>query len=135
MKVLLFAFDGDNCNPHLPKNHTENSVVYTGTHDTNTIKGWFTAEAAYNEKQNLFKTLGRKVSDREVSFELVKMALMSKADLSIIPLQDILGLGAEARMNNPSRPGGNWGWRVTAEQFSDGMMLKFSGAAADYGRI
>lgn len=116
MRVLLFAFDGAKDNPNLPKNHIVNAVAYTGTHDTNTVRGWFINEATAKERQNLFRLIGRKVSAQEVSFELVKLALASVADLSIVPLQDVLGLGAEARMNNPSQPVGNWEWRATKEQ-------------------
>jgi 4-alpha-glucanotransferase len=97
MKVLLFAFDGDKNNPHLPKNHPQNAVVYTGTHDTNTVRGWFNNEATAKEKVHLYQLLGRSVSGEEVSFELIKLALASKARLSIIPLQDVLSLGADIR--------------------------------------
>jgi 4-alpha-glucanotransferase len=116
MKVLLFGFDGSKDNPHLPRNHVENSVVYTGTHDTNTIKGWFTTEATPEEKQVLFELIGKKVSESEVSANVVRLAQSSIADLCIIPVQDVLGLGTEARMNNPSKPTGNWQWRAREKQ-------------------
>ncbi len=118
MKVLLFSFDGREDNPHLLKNHPENVVVYTGTHDTNTARGWFADEASSKQKSNLFSQIGRKVPEAEVSFELIKMALSSKAKLSIVPVQDVLGLGAEARMNQPSSPVNNWEWRATPKQLS-----------------
>jgi 4-alpha-glucanotransferase len=119
MRVLLFAFDGDKNNPHLPENHTQNSVVYTATHDTNTVKGWFTTEASAKEKQNVFKQIGNKAAENKGSFEFAKLALASVADLSVIPLQDVLSLGSKARMNNPSHSMGNWAWRVTTNQLSN----------------
>ena len=118
MKVLLFSFDGREDNPHLLKNHPENVVVYTGTHDTNTARGWFTDETSSKQKANLFRQIGRKVPESEVSFELVKLALSSKAKLCIVPVQDVLGLGAEARMNTPSSLVNNWEWRATPKQLS-----------------
>jgi 4-alpha-glucanotransferase len=118
MRVLLFAFDGSQNNCHLPKNHNKNSVVYTGTHDTDTVKGWFVNEATEEERLNVFNQIGKKASIEDVSFEFVKLALSSKVALSIIPLQDILSLGSEARMNNPSSALNNWEWRVTPDQLS-----------------
>ena len=135
MRVLLFAFDGSQDNPHLPKNQIKNSVAFTGTHDTNTVKGWFVNEATSKEKQNLFKVIGRKVSGKEVSFELVKLALASVADLSIVPLQDVLSLGAEARMNNPGQSMHNWEWRATPKQLTNEMLDKLGDITVQYNRI
>lgn len=134
MRVLLFGFDGSAKNPHLPKNHIKNSVVYTGTHDTNTVRGWFAKEATAKEKQNVYKQIGRRVSHAEVSFEFVKLALESRANLSIIPLQDILSFGAEARMNNPSRNSDNWRWRVTDKQLASERLQDFGLLTAEYKR-
>ena len=119
MRVLLFAFDGAKDNSNLPQNHVENAVVYTSTHDTNTVKGWFMDEASAKEKRNFFKMIGTKAPEKDVNLEFVKSALASVADLSIIPLQDVLFLGSKARMNNPGKTGGNWEWRVTSEQLTD----------------
>ena len=126
MRVILFGFDGSEDNPHAPYNHVKNSVVYTGTHDTNTAKGWFTTEATCKEKKYLSSIVGKWVSKESVSFEIVKMALSSLSNLSIIPLQDILGLGGEARMNNPSQPIGNWRWRVTARWLKAGKYVNLA---------
>ena len=113
MKVLLFAFGEDNpMHPYLPHNYQSNCVVYTGTHDNNTIKGWFENEATGKEKERLFNYLGHEVSDSEVHWELIRLAMMSVADMAIIPMQDILGLGQEARMNRPAVKQGNWRWRL-----------------------
>lgn len=134
MRVLLFGFNGDKGNPHHPKNHTSNSVVYTGTHDTNTVRGWFTKESTAKERQNLFKLVGRKVSAEEVSFEVAKLALSSVAELSVIPLQDVLGLGADARMNNPSVATGNWQWRATPHQLESDCLDKLCLATERFNR-
>ncbi len=134
MKVLLFAFDGEANNPHLPKNHIKNSVVYTGTHDTNTVKGWLKGESSKKERKNLFELIGRKVTAKKVSFEVIKLALASVADLSIVPLQDILSLGSEARMNIPGTSFCNWQWRVLRKQLNDDSLGKFGKETISYNR-
>jgi 4-alpha-glucanotransferase len=134
MRVILFGFDGSKDNPHTPSNHVENSVVYTGTHDTNTAQGWFNTEASAKEKANLQSLIGKKVAPKEVSFEVVKLALSSISALSIIPIQDVLGLGAEARMNNPSKPLGNWQWRVTKQQLANHKLAELGELTANYLR-
>jgi 4-alpha-glucanotransferase len=135
MKLLLFAF-GDNLatNPYVPHNHVKNCVVYTGTHDNNTAKGWFRKEARPEDKQRLFQYLGRKVTEETVRQEFVRMAMMSVADLAIIPMQDILGLGEEARMNVPATADGNWGWRLLPEQLTPSVAGELSEVTKIYGR-
>jgi len=119
MKVLLFAFTEDLAeNPYAPHNHIRNCVLYTGTHDNNTARGWFEEEASEAEKQRFCAYIGRKVSAEEFSEALVRMALMSVADLAIIPMQDILGLGRASRMNTPAVLKGNWEWRLLPEQLN-----------------
>lgn len=134
MRVILFGLDGSKDNPHIPINHVENSVVYTGTHDTNTAQGWFITEATPKEKANLIGLIGKKVAAQEVSFEVVKLALSSISDLCLIPLQDLLGLGVEARMNNPSKPVGNWSWRVTKQQLAIEKLSELAELTANYLR-
>jgi 4-alpha-glucanotransferase len=134
MRVILFGFDGSEDNPHIPSNHVENSVVYTGTHDTNTAQGWFTTEASTKEKANLQSLIGKKVEASEVSFEVVKLALSSISDLCLIPIQDVLGLGAEARMNHPSKPLGNWTWRITKQQLNSRKLSELGELTANYLR-
>lgn len=119
MRVLLFAFDGSQTNPHLPKNYINNCVAYTGTHDTNTVKGWFLNEATQEIKQRVFKYVGHVVSEHEISYEFIKLALTSKSNLCIIPLQDLLSLGPEARMNHPAQKSNNWQWRATTKQLTN----------------
>ena len=114
MRVLLFAFGEDlPTNPYAPHNHVKNCVVYTGTHDTNPVRGWFEKEATSEERERLFRYLGRKVSAEDVSWEFIRLAMMSVADTAILPMQDILGLGEEARMNRPATTEKNWQWRLS----------------------
>ena len=105
MKVLQFAFGDDFRNPYLPHNHVQSCVVYTGTHDNDTTRGWYRS-AQEKEKDHVRRYLARDGSD--VSWDLIRVAWMSVADLAIAPLQDVLDLGSEARMNFPGRPNGNW---------------------------
>ncbi|MHB9155749.1 MAG: 4-alpha-glucanotransferase [Endomicrobiales bacterium] len=120
MKVLLFAF-GDDLpdNPYLPSNYEENCVVYTGTHDNNTVRGWFEHEATEENRKRLFRYLGRELSADDVSAAFLEMALMSNAHTALTPLQDVLGLGAEARMNKPATLDGNWQWRFSWDQVDE----------------
>lgn len=120
MKVLLFAF-GERLpeSAHIPHNYVPNLVCYTGTHDNNTARGWFEEEATEEERERFFAYIGREVTADEVPRELIRLAMTSVARASIIPMQDLLGLGAEARMNYPATVGGNWEWRMTPEEFAD----------------
>jgi 4-alpha-glucanotransferase len=114
-RVLQFAFDGNSDNPYLPHNYVSNAVVYTGTHDNPTSRGWYEELPPY-QRQNLWRYLNSPQRDsREVAWNLMRMAWSSAAALAIVPLQDLLNLGAEARMNVPGRPEGNWSWRYTEE--------------------
>jgi 4-alpha-glucanotransferase len=113
MKVLQFAFGGENmsANPDIPFRHTKNSVVYTGTHDNPLTRDWF-LRAPDREKANFSEYVGR-VLDQESAVEaMLRLALGSPADLAVIPMQDILGLVGEGRMNTPSVALGNWEWRL-----------------------
>jgi 4-alpha-glucanotransferase len=134
MRVVLFGFDGSKDNPYTPSNHVTNSVAFTGTHDTNTAQGWFNTEASAREKANLFRVIGKKAAASEVGLEVVKLAMSSVSELCIIPLQDVLGLDAEARMNNPSQSTGNWVWRVTRQQLSSRKLSELAELTANYMR-
>jgi 4-alpha-glucanotransferase len=117
-RVLQFAFDGDSQNPHLPENYTQNTVVYTGTHDNNTSRGWFD-ELSESQRQNLSSHVGTRADASDtVASALMELAWSSPAALAIVPLQDLLNLGSEARMNVPGRADGNWAWRCTNEMLS-----------------
>lgn len=116
MKLLLFGFGDDfPSGAFLPHNFVKNCVVYTGTHDNNTIRGWFESEVTPEVKQRLFTYLGRRVAVDELPWEMIRLMMMSVANTIIIPIQDILGLGEEARMNQPASNAGNWQWRLTPE--------------------
>lgn len=133
MKVLLFAFGESSV--YLPHTYPANCVAYTGTHDTNTLKGWFEHEAGNEEKERLFKYLGKKVAAEQVPWELIRLASMSVANTTIFPLQDILSLGAEARMNIPATTENNWCWRVTPEQLTDKLAGDLLEITQIYDRI
>lgn len=108
MRVLMFAFhDQYKKSRDLPDNYTSESVVYTGTHDNNTLRGWFEEDMLPAEKKNLDEYLGRDVGADDVNWVMIDLAMRSSANISIIPLQDLLGLGREARMNRPSTVRGN----------------------------
>lgn len=119
MRILQFAFGKNRTESlFLPHNYTENSVVYTGTHDNNTVKGWFKREAGKKGKKNLNRYLGHKITLKNCHEVLIREAYKSVARIAIIPMQDILGLGEKDRMNFPSTEEGNWLWRLKKKQFS-----------------
>jgi len=135
MKVLLFAFGDDlSTNPYLPHNLPRNCVAYTGTHDNNTIKGWFEKEATPEDKRRLFLYLGREVPVKELPQELIRLLMMSVANTVIFPLQDILGLGGEARMNRPATGQGNWEYRLLPEGLTPAVAEKLRETTEIYGR-
>lgn len=133
MKVLQFAFGSDANNPYLPFNYQRNAVVYTGTHDNDTTVGWF-HQASDWEKQNLLLYLGS-FSPDGIHWDFIRLALSSVANLAIIPLQDLLGLGTEARMNFPSKAEGNWEWRYKAQALSEELAKKLKTLTTLYGRV
>jgi len=117
-RVLQFAFDGNSNNPYLPHNYASNAVVYTGTHDNPTSRGWYEELPAF-QRQSLWRYLNSPERDsREVAWNLMHLAWSSRAALAITPLQDLLNLGAKGRMNIPGRAEGNWSWRTTEELLS-----------------
>ena len=135
MRVLVFGFSGDlKDNPNTFHNIPTRSVAYTGTHDTNTVRGWFETELSQSDKKQLFSYLGRTVSKTEIAWELIRMALMSPAERVILPLQDILGLGKEARMNRPAGVRGNWQWRVSQTRLDAFPARRLAEAVQIYGR-
>jgi 4-alpha-glucanotransferase len=135
MKVLQFAFDGEpDTNPHWLSNHVKNSVVYTGTHDNNTVRGWFEKEANVVQKRNLFALLGRDVPADKVHWELIRLAMSSVGNIVIIPMQDVLGLGQVARMNRPATVRGNWCWRLRPRQVNSRRARKLAELTEACGR-
>jgi 4-alpha-glucanotransferase len=117
-RVLQFAFDGHSDNPYLPHNYLPNTVVYTGTHDNPPSRGWYD-ELPADQRENLWRYLKSPPAESgEVAERLMRLAWCSVAALAIAPLQDLLNLGLEARMNVPGRADGNWAWRCTEEMLS-----------------
>lgn len=117
MKVLQFAFDSREAGNYLPYSYTQNSVVYTGTHDNDTISGWTdTADEADVSYAMKYVQAGNK---KELVKQMMIWAMASVSDTCILTMQDLIGLGSQARMNTPSTVGSNWQWRATAEQISE----------------
>jgi len=116
--VLQFAFDGHSDNPYLPHNFVSNTVVYTGTHDNAPTREWYEESPDY-QRQNFWSYLQRAPGGAaDAAPALMGLAWSSKAALAIAPLQDLLNLGGESRMNVPGRAGGNWGWRCREDMLS-----------------
>jgi 4-alpha-glucanotransferase len=115
MRVLQFAFNGDPNNPHLPHHAVHNSVVYTGTHDNDTTRGWYDT-CPQHERENLWRYAQRAPGQpSEAVWEMIRLALDCQAALAIVPLQDLLGLGSSARMNIPGHAHGQWRWCCSAD--------------------
>lgn len=135
MKVLLFAFGKDMPdNPHVLHHHRVNSVVYTGTHDNNTIRGWYDGDADARDRSRLARYLGREISLRNLHWDLIRLAMMSVAGMVIFPVQDVLGLGREARMNRPGTGEGNWTWRLPEGQLTHALAGRLRKMTQLYGR-
>jgi len=133
MKILQFAFDSDRANPFLPFNYTNrNCVVYTGTHDNDTTVGWFEARSP-EEQQRLIDYFGC-VCEEGIHWNLIRLALGSVANHAIFPLQDLLGLGTEARMNMPGQAEGNWGWRYQEDDLTPQLSDRLKDLTYLYGR-
>jgi 4-alpha-glucanotransferase len=131
MKVLQFAFSGDPDDIYLPHNYLPHCVVYTGTHDNDTTLGWWRALQP-QDRRKIQLYLGRDGGD--ISWDFIRLALASVAELAIVPMQDALGLGSEARMNTPGQAGGNWGWRYTPDMLTIELVERLRGLTALYGR-
>lgn len=135
MKVLEFAFDDSQDSAYLPHKYQENCVVYTGTHDNNTLQGWY---PAMNPSDRDFSVdyIGNAWTPRcEVHWDFIRLALASKARLAVIPVQDYLGLGEWARVNEPSTLGKNWRWRLSAADLEEGLLDRCRMMAKWYGRM
>lgn len=131
MKVLQFAFDGDPWNQYLPHTYRPDTVVYTGTHDNDTTVGWFHG-LGDRDRQQVAGYLGRDGSD--IAWDFIRSAFASVADVAIAPLQDVLRLGSEARMNRPGSAIGNWSWRYQTYQLEPGIAVGLKLFVDLYGR-
>ena len=134
MKILQFAFGGEQNSDFLPFNYTSNSVVYTGTHDNETTLGWY-LNASEKERDHVRRYMA--VPGRDIVWDLIRLAYASVSTLAVIPMQDLFVLGNEARMNYPGKEGGWWRWRYTREMFASrapGIALGLAELARLYGR-
>jgi len=132
MKIFQFGFDGDPKNPHLPHNHITRCVAYSGTHDNDTALSWFNGLNEHSREQVL-DYLGH--SSDAMPWPVIRAVLGSVAELAVIPLQDLLGLGGEHRMNKPGTVEGNWQWRFSWEQVPDDAAARFRHLVAMYNRL
>jgi 4-alpha-glucanotransferase len=112
MKVLQFAFgDDDPANPYLPRNYDGNCLVYTGTHDNLPTLGWLTDVATAEERARIVRYTGRRSDDKETVWDLIELAMQSSAMVAVFPLQDVLTMSSNTRINDPAKLHGNWQWR------------------------
>ena len=143
MRILQFAFGGDPKNHDLPHNYIQNSVAYTGTHDNDTTVGWFNSgvgkgstrddSQVRREHEFCLKYLGS--DGAEIHWDFIRAVWSSVADSAIVPMQDLLGLGNDARMNLPASTIGNWNWRCREEDFSDEIARRLRNLTEIYGRL
>jgi 4-alpha-glucanotransferase len=142
MRILQFSFSSDTKNIDLPHNYHQNVVVYTGTHDNDTAVGWFssvagegsTRDAQQIEREREFCLKYLSTKGKEIHWDFIRAVLASVANTAIIPLQDVLGLGTEARMNLPNSTEGNWAWRVTPGALTDEIAARLRALTELYGR-
>jgi 4-alpha-glucanotransferase len=132
MSVLQFAFDAGPDNLYLPHNLARDTVVYTGTHDNNTTLGWYQA-ASDRASDNVRRYLG--VSGENLDWDLIRAAFRTVAVMAIVPAQDILSLGADARMNVPGAAEGNWGWRMQPDALTSDLAERLRELTERYGRL
>ena len=127
MVVLQFGFSGGAANPHRPENHPRRAVVYTGTHDHDTALGWWSGLSEDERHATGLPGI-------DPAWELCELALGSRAELAILPAQDVLGLGSEARMNTPGEPEGNWEWRLEPGRLDDPLARRLAAETEAAGR-
>jgi 4-alpha-glucanotransferase len=131
MKILQFAFDSSEANDYIPYNFTRNCIVYTGTHDNDTVKGWF-EKAKPEDKKYVLEFMNTKGED--ICMDFLRLAWASVARTAIVPMQDLLGLGNEARMNLPGTTTNNWMWRAKSQDFSKEIAARLAYLTSLYGR-
>lgn len=142
MKIMQFGFGDDEGLEHRPDHYPENCVAYTGTHDNDTIIGWFRGKGRRRERRTRAKLTAQckrvlrflKSDGREINWDFIRALMHSRANTVIVPLQDILGLGSEARMNYPGTDSGNWKWRFTWEKLTDKMKERVRRLTEESGR-
>ncbi|MGH9881333.1 MAG: 4-alpha-glucanotransferase, partial [Pyrinomonadaceae bacterium] len=142
MRILQFAFGGDTKNIDLPHNYVPNVVAYTGTHDNDTTVGWFssvagsgsTRDAKQIERERKFCLKYLNSDEKEIHWDFIRAVLASVANTAVVPLQDVLGLGTEARMNLPNSTEGNWSWRLRSGALTDVIAERLLEMTQLYGR-
>jgi 4-alpha-glucanotransferase len=143
MRVLQFAFGNDPEAPsYRPHNYPRRTIVYTGTHDNDTTRGWFndrgsisttrSPEEVVKERASVLRYVG--TSGREIHWDMIRLALMSVANVAMFPVQDLLGLGTAARMNLPGTAEGNWEWRMQEGSLTDAIVSRLVELTATYDR-
>ena len=133
MAVLQFGFGDAGAHSHLPQAFTSERVVYTGTHDNDTILGWWESGTSEEERRHVLAYLGQ--SDDGINWAMIRCAVNSVASLCVVPLQDLLGLGSESRMNTPSQPDGNWRWRFRTDLLTPHLAEKLASMAMVADRL
>jgi 4-alpha-glucanotransferase len=132
MRVLQIAFGGDPLDVHLPHMHTRDSIVYTGTHDNDTTLGWYLSlDSETLQRVNFFL----RVTPGSMPEALIRAALCSVGRLAVIPMQDVLGLGSEARLNTPGTAVNNWAWKMPGDALNADLARHFSLLNRAYGRV
>ena len=142
MRILQFAFSSDSKNTDLPHNYHKNVVVYTGTHDNDTTLGWYSSVAGEGSTRDKAQIVRERkfclkylhTNGKEICWDFIRAVLASVADTAIVPLQDILGLGTDARMNLPNTIGGNWSWRFKPRMLTDEHSARLKELTETYGR-
>jgi 4-alpha-glucanotransferase len=135
MRILQYAFGGGPDSQDLPHNYVRNCVAYTGTHDNDTALGWYKARAGAEENHELKHCLDYLNSDgEEFNWDFIRGVLASVADTAIVPMQDVLGLDNDSRMNLPASTSGNWNWRMLEGAFSGDVIQKLAAMTELYGR-
>ena len=134
MRVLQFALDGDPQNPFLPEHYPPDVVAYTATHDNQTTRAWYES-LGEEARRRIWTCIGHPIEPSDAAWELIRLIWESKASLAITPLQDLLNLGADARMNWPGRPLNNWNWRATPEHLDSPAFERLRALTRQTGRI
>jgi 4-alpha-glucanotransferase len=142
MAILQFAFGTDPQAPEFrPHNYPRHRVAYTGTHDNDTTVGWWTSGVGHSTRsegdlaaERAFARRYLGTDGREIHWDFIRAVLASVADTAIVPLQDVLGIGGEGRMNRPGQPSGNWRWRVRDEALADAVADRLGLLTATYDR-
>ena len=142
MRILQFAFGGDAKNRDLPHNYINNCVAYTGTHDNDTTLGWWMSQAGTGStrgeseisREHSFCLKYLNTDGHEINWDLIRAIWASVADTAIAPVQDLLGLGSESRMNLPATMSGNWSWRLPDGAVAEDIVLRLKELTSLYGR-